>query len=302
MKKTINKLIKPVALITALTLLSALFFGCASPAFSPSGSNAAGVTHLTELENQHPGISFQKRYVDDIAVIDVFNDNGKSKPTMFIIHGYGGSKKDSISLAVQYASNGYFSVIFDAYGHGERTGGDLKSFPEVMAMYPYDIEKVVGSLKEQRQADLKRMGMLGISMGACAIYKYCTFAEIKPKAITPFIGTPYYEQLMDSDLSSIAYDEKAGRSTSILTQQYLNQILADSSPYKNYQSLKDIAILMQNGGVDTMITPQGVNMLYHDLKGIGAENVELIIYPELWHEINDTGWDNAFAFMEKHLK
>ncbi len=60
MKKTINKLIKPVALITALTLLSALFFGCASPAFSPSGSNAAGVTHLTELENQHPGISFQK--------------------------------------------------------------------------------------------------------------------------------------------------------------------------------------------------------------------------------------------------
>ena len=107
---------------------------------------------------------------------------------------------------------------------------------------------------------------------------------------------------MDSDLSRIAYDEKAGRSASILTQQYLNQILADSSPYKNYQSLKDIAILMQNGGVDTMITPQGVNMLYHDLKGIGAENVELIIYPELWHEINDTGWDNAFAFMEKHLK
>lgn len=295
MKKHLSK---SIFILTALVLVALSGGGCARPA----NTKATTPEHDIDLENRHRGVTFHKKYIDGIPVLDVFKDDKTKKPTVFVLHGYGGNKYYSVDLAVRLARKGYYSVIFDAYGHGERVGGPLKSFPEVMALYPYDIDAIVNSLKDNSQADLDNLGMMGVSMGACAIYKYCTFGKIKPKAIAPFIGTPYFEQLMDSELSRMTYDEKAGKGTSPLSQQQLNSILAENSPYKAYLALKDIAILMQQGETDDMIISQGVSMLYHDLTGIGATNVELIIHENLWHEVSDEGWDNAFEFMDKHLK
>ncbi|MBQ9624905.1 MAG: alpha/beta hydrolase, partial [Clostridia bacterium] len=271
--------------------------------FSLGGCNKSKETNAyIPLSEQYPNLTFEKSFLEDIPVIHIFKNDGAKKPTMLIIHGYGGSKSDSLDLATKFAYDNYYCVIFDAYGHGERTGMPLKSFPEVLSMYPYDIEKVVLSLENNEQADLDNMGMLGISMGACAIYKYCTFGKVQPKAIAPFIGTPYYEQLYNTELSRIAFDNASGRFKSELSQLDLNTILMESSPYKDIYKLKDIHILMQNGGIDTLVSPMGVYMLEKDLKEMGAKDATLIIYPDLWHEISDDGFDKAFEFMNKHLK
>lgn len=315
MKTLASKSIKLISLLTAFILLSVNVYGCARPASTDNGTNSDNSNadlmadfvepeHDENLERDHSGVTFYKKYIEDIPVIDAFvNDGTEKKPVIFILHGYSGNKYYSVDLAVEYARNGYYAVIFDAYGHGERAGKPLKSFPEVMEMYPYDLEKAVNSLKNNPYADVYNMGMLGISMGACAIYKYCTFAEIKPKAITPLVGTPYYEQFMDTELSRSVYDEKSGNHEPTLTQQQLNTILAESSPYKNYIAMKDIAILMQQGETDDLVISQGAAMLYHDLKGIGAEDVNLIIHSDMSHyDIYDECFDNAFKFFEERLK
>lgn len=285
------------SLIITIALCSMLF-GCSVPA-----SISQEVTHDAYLEGQYQGVTFASKFVEDIPVFEVYVDDNKQKPVMFIMHGYMGNRYYSTELAAHYARNGYYAVIFDAYGHGARTGGALKSFPEVMAMYPYDAEKIVNSLKNNPQADLSNMGMMGISMGACAIYKYCTIAEIKPKAIAPLVGTPYYEQFMSTDLSREIYDEKSGTHDPILSQSEYNRILAEASPYKNYLALEDVSILMQQGALDTMVVGTGADMLYHDLKGIGKEDIELIIYPDMaHHDLKDECFDKAFEFFEGKLK
>ena len=286
--------------IFAFIFISVSLYGCSVPA---SNNNNTKIEHDIDLEKNHEGVTFHKKYIDNIPVLDVFNDDGNKKPVVFILHGYSGNKYYSVDLAVRYARSGYYAVIFDAYGHGERSGGTLKSFPEVMAMYPYDIEKIVNSLKDSTQADIYNMGMLGISMGACAIYKYCTFGEIKPKVITPLVGTPYYEQFMNTELSRSVYDEKTGNHQTPLSQEKLNTILAESSAFKDYMELKNINILMQQGSNDTLVTAEGANMLYHVLKGVGAENVNLISHEGMTHHnLYDVCFDNAIKFMDKHLK
>lgn len=239
--------------------------------------------------------------ISGIPVLRYYKNDGKKKPVVFSLHGYGGSKKNQIAHCEALANNGYYAVTLDAYGHGERTGGQLMNFAQVVTQYPKDIETVVNFLKNDSQADLTNMAMVGISMGAMASFSYATYGEIKPKILAPIIGTPDIAQLKGSELSKATYDEVVGRGVSTMPQEEIDAILDAGSSYKDYGNLKDIAIYMQNGSDDFLVHASGSQKLYNDLTSTGAQNVELVIYPGLNHWAHDFLWANANDYLSTHL-
>lgn len=277
-------MLKRLMCLVLVTGLLSTLWGCSKPDAKPTNE-----------------IIVKQEYIGSVPVVKTYKDDGTKKPVVFMLHGYGESKSFYLSYCQTMAEKGYYAVTMDAYGHGERTGGELLNFAQVVSMYPKDIEAVVQSIKDDPQADVYNMGMSGVSMGAMATFMYSTYAEIKPKAIAPIIGTPDLNQLKGTDLSRAVYDKTLGIQTSSMPQQEIDSILESSSPYKDYMNLKDIGIFMQNGEDDYLIVSDGCKNLYKDLKEAGAQNVELIMYPGMQHEITQEYLNKTMIFFGENL-
>lgn len=130
--------------------------------------------------------------------------DGLSNGTVLVLHGYGMSKNQSLSVAPFLHDAGYDVLAFDFRAHGE-SGGDHTTvgLDEVA-----DVRGAHAWLANGTDADVERIALLGFSMGAAtainaashvpgldAVVSDSSFASLEniaSNSITHFTGLPKY--------------------------------------------------------------------------------------------------------------
>ncbi|QHI73833.1 alpha/beta hydrolase family protein [Aminipila terrae] len=266
--------------ILVLMLFSALFYG--------------GYGHFMKEKAE---VIRETVHIKNIPVIETFIDDGKKKPMIIVQHGFKNKKESTIELANKLAEKGFFVVSPDAYAHGQRTEGAL-SLVEIIVNTSREYDKLIGAYAKDDRVDIKRLGITGFSMGGCITFHYAVYGKYHPEAIAPTISTPYFEQLIGSNLSRSIYSSKQGLTIAQdeNTINHIDQYILDNSPYKDYRNLKDVAVLMQNGEMDQYVNSNGVNMLKDTLSKINPR-VTLVMIPETRHQVKPEMINNIVDFM-----
>ena len=151
--------------------------------------------------------------------MDVYDFNEKeTRPIVIMLHGGGDGRKEKyIERALEYAKNGYFVTLFDAYGHGELknvsekvklTGNDASNIDKLFWVYTETskyINVIIDFYKDIIYADSDRIGLIGVSMGAHTIYYYIINERYpKVKVAVCINGSPSWVNFVRKYVSSIS--------------------------------------------------------------------------------------------------
>src|SRR5205823_2216703 len=79
-----------------------------------------------------------------------------------LLHGYGDAKVGAIAWAPTLHALGFNILALDLRAHGESDG----RYCTARYFERHDVSQVIDELKRQRPADVRRVVMFGISMGA----------------------------------------------------------------------------------------------------------------------------------------
>ncbi|MBN1384415.1 MAG: alpha/beta fold hydrolase [Elusimicrobia bacterium] len=86
----------------------------------------------------------------------------KSDKTIIVCHGWGANRADVFPSTRFLLKEGYNLLYFDFRNHG-KSGGRVSSLG---GLESYDLRAAVDFLKKEKQAESKKIGVYGISMGA----------------------------------------------------------------------------------------------------------------------------------------
>lgn len=152
-------------------------------------------------------------------------------PVVIALHGTGGGKQNMLSLCRKLADNGFIAVAIDGRYHGERAKSGKGSADYEAAIvrawrdgreHPlyfdtvWDVMRLVDYLKTRRDADAKRIGLIGISKGGIETY-LAAAADKRIAAAVPCIGVQSFHWALEHTnwqgrVATIqnAFDEIAG--------------------------------------------------------------------------------------------
>jgi dienelactone hydrolase len=198
-----------------------------------------------------------------------------------------GRKEFILPQAYNLAVNGFFVVVPDAYGHGERSGGRVIKLFDSILNSTAEIDGLIENYKDHEDADNTRIGLSGYSMGGCITFLYLAQRTKRIKAAVPVISTPDWVSIIDGFSTKEKLEELKGygiiKDDSDITEY--RQTAERIEPINHYEAMKNIPLLMLCGGMD-MVTPvSGPQRLYEMLKPLtsDAAALKLMIYPRAAH-------------------
>ncbi|MEE2656862.1 MAG: alpha/beta fold hydrolase [Candidatus Latescibacterota bacterium] len=172
------------ALLTAL-----LVYGCASE-ISPSREELIEALRLRAYRGEitaevisqssrrdiiRERVEFQGRHDQRIPALVAYSELARARPlpVLLCMPGSPNSKEDLIQpldLLTTWAEEGFFVISIDRPYHGERDGNPeaairSKGLPRVLGEYVYDLGRTIDYVETRPEADVSRLGMLGLSMG-----------------------------------------------------------------------------------------------------------------------------------------
>jgi dienelactone hydrolase len=195
-------------------------------------------------------------YTQDGTTLQGFlawDDAAKGKrPGVLVVHEWWGHNEHARNAATKLAKAGYVGFALDMFGKGKVTTHpeDAKSFVAEAAKDPAvkkaRFEAALGVLKEQRQVDPARIGVIGYCFGGGVALDMARAGE-PLAAVATFHGS-----------------------------------LAPSGEPARKGTVEPKAILIQTGGADPMVTKDQVKALEREMKDAGVK-VQVITYPGAKH-------------------
>ncbi|NLO83497.1 MAG: prolyl oligopeptidase family serine peptidase [Clostridiales bacterium] len=226
--------------------------------------------------------------IEGVPLLELFRmDQILKKPMIIVYHGYLGRKEFILPQAYLLAVNGFFVVVPDAYGHGERSSGQIVDLFTSITKSVSEINMIIDSYKDSREVDYTRVGLAGYSMGGCITFSYITLMDKKIKAAVPVISTPDWVSIVERlKTDEMMADLKARGILSHESQveEYL-KIAETIQPINRYEAMKDTPLLMLCGEKDSVTPPAGVKKLYEMLRPIFFDKSALkySMYPGVGH-------------------
>ena len=189
-------------------------------------------------------------------------------PCLVLLHGLGGSKETLAGMALFVAKYGYASLVIDEYGQGERTPSkpSSRSQAEELAMTVHqsalDVRRGLDYLGTRRDIDSKRLGLVGISLGAI-IGTVAAGVEPRLKAAALISGGGNWGLILKTLTASRT--EVGGHSTAGFQNMdwaKVSALLAPEDPLTFAPHIAPRALLLVGGRKDTTIVPQAQQELY----------------------------------------
>lgn len=230
----------------------------------------------------------RSKRVADIPVLELFqNDGNGKKPIVLLFHGYLARKEFILPQAYNLAVNGFFTVVPDAYGHGERSLDRLTDLFTSIINTTADVNRLIDGYQDSSEADAARVGIAGYSMGGCITYHYLVQDDRRVKAAVPVVSTPDWVSIVDG-LNSREGVEHLKASGVIQKEEemlILRQIAEKTQPISRYEKMKDVPLLMLCGENDTVTPAHGAGKLHELLKPVYSdpEALRLAVYPGIAH-------------------
>jgi dipeptidyl aminopeptidase/acylaminoacyl peptidase len=248
-------------------------------------------------------------FIDDIPVIERCNKNGGSPmPLLILSHGFSSDKKTFAgknNIMERFAEKGFFVVSFDNRSHGERkgrsdierinkgaSGFDVYRIRKLIKESADDVVKIIDHYEKNPSIDAENTGISGVSMGGFVSFR-AALMDKRIKAVAPIIGSPYWE-----DIPEVNPPLLLKRSPVDLFRLKIFSKMFSPNYFVN--KFEGKRILIQNGGADKHVHIKAVENFYGDLVTI-VPNAELVVYPEIKHEVTEEMISKAVDFLTNEM-
>jgi pimeloyl-ACP methyl ester carboxylesterase len=177
----------------------------------------------------------------------VSQDPGKSpkrRPVVILLHDYGLNRRDWGVFIPDLVQRGYNVLAIDLRGHGQSRGqgGSSASSAEYMIKVGHlDVQAALEWIKSRKDADKKRVALIGVGIGADIAY-ICS-GKFKKKLKRAVVISPSYSAITDADfvgsnpraiLFCASADSKRG--TTMFAVETLSNFTADPKKVVIYNS------------------------------------------------------------------
>lgn len=215
-------------------------------------------------------IRFTARTIAGIPALECIRDDGyQAKPLVFLNHGFMQSKNDPAIMksAESLAEAGFFVVLTDAVGHGERLNPTGLLPTEIPMVWADELAQVVRTYQNDPRVDYARIGMTGFSMGGVTTYAFLVRHKGVVKTAVPMIGTPDLSTL----LSVTEWQVCQYRSGDIRPATHDQLIRAQqdvqlNNPMFFWKNMIGNNLFMLNGAIDPLIPSSGPSVLHSNLR------------------------------------
>ncbi|MDQ1280485.1 MAG: uncharacterized protein QG670_1748 [Thermoproteota archaeon] len=233
---------------------------------------------------------------DRIPVL-LFYKEGSSKPVVFCQHGLLGDKRYTLSTCLRLADSGFLAISMDARDHGERMESRFwqrlrmnmpSFFFPILLGTAKDVGKVIDYLEERVEADVERVGMMGVSMGGFITVLSVTLEE-RIKAAVSVLAGANYGILMRRQLQEKGLNETLGLANESFTDfdEHSKEFVEDYDPINHVNRFRPIPLLLLNRERDHLVPLECATSLYDALQPTYKKTLDklrLKVYPGVAHE------------------
>ncbi|MEG1583472.1 MAG: dienelactone hydrolase family protein [Anaerovorax sp.] len=287
-----------IVVFTIVLLIPTIIVSCVAVHYKAS---------LNEVETVMADVSesviVSNKRIGDNTILESYVPSEEGKPLVIVQHGITTNRVDVLKTVYKLAEAGFFVVAPDLYGHGERKKQDERALVmqgAVITSKGYD--QIIEHYAKDKRCNTEKFGLTGFSVGGMVVFHYATYGKYRPTAIAPCISTPDWAGLETSYLAKTMVptgtpdlpEDEPKKAKSM-------EVLENNSPMNEYMNMKDMHILMQNGGEDPIIGTKGITNLYNLLHKEGTD-ISFIVHPKQGHTVPDNNVDNIVAFMKEHLQ
>ena len=298
---------KKSACITIMLVMIMLFSGCSKDvkqeAKQPTEWPAAdGSVHIVlngersreeqELLKRNPQWEVNHLWVDEVAVIEIYDKDGTGKPILLMFNEQGGKKEQLLQASTQYVDEGFFCVLMDMPGYGERIQDKTIESLEACVLATADIDLLLDYYRLHPEADVNRFAMWGFSMGGSAIYQYVAYGKRTPRAIAVACTSPDYTTI--GNMGSVTNGKEAGPTWS---EGSFKEYAQQHNPIDKVDRFINTSILSFNGLADKVIPPDGSQELEELLKVAGKRDMEFVYQEGVSHEISREYEERILPFL-----
>lgn len=191
-------------------------------------------------------------------------------PVILILHGYGGSKNEGNEGFTAAAAAGYACLALDAEYHGERKveGKQLYSklaysTRDAMIQTVMDYRRAIDLLETRPEADTKRIGFIGGSMGGI-LGAVLAGVEPRVRSAVLIVGGADWSYLARASVVSQALGLTKGDNP--LDPKKFGAVIAPVDPVNWAQNISPRPTLMLNGKFDVLVNPESNRILFARLK------------------------------------
>ncbi len=224
------------------------------------------------------------------------NSNGGKNPAIIIPHGWSNNSAKMLSMAAQLHKANYHVVLFDTRGHG--ASGD--DGPVTILTFIEDIVASVDFLQKHSKVDIKRIGVLGHSLGgSSAIVAAAKDPRIKAVVSCSAFADPF--DLTHTTLKRFHIPSQIFVPlVSYFIERWLKTSFANMTPL-NHIGLIKAPILLIHGDEDNFVGPYNLDILYNSAD---PKYRERLMIQHLHHSniIHDSQFhQSSIDFFNKHL-
>ncbi|HEX2925543.1 MAG TPA: prolyl oligopeptidase family serine peptidase [Ruminiclostridium sp.] len=223
----------------------------------------------------------------------------KEKKVIFLFHRLLQSKEYELPIAYNLASEGYYVVLLDFRGHGERENSFRNSrkynfnslFDDVAGMVS-DTRAVAGALRREREncPELDSFGVAGVSVGGMAALVAASRMEEVSFAVSIISGANWWPLVENGSFNSFRF---FSTDRPVMSPERVRGTVEKYDPYFNIDSFNGKPVLLANGAMDMAIPIKNTEPFFQRLKSnyekknLG-ERVVWHKYPNCGHEV--TPW------------
>ncbi|HHW47246.1 MAG TPA: alpha/beta fold hydrolase [Clostridiaceae bacterium] len=249
-------------------------------------------------------IKTQSNNVNGVSLYEVFDESWTcSKPLVILIHGFSGQKDEMLPWGTMFAESGYYTLLIDAYGHGERnTTGDLPTPLEAVLKTTDEINGLIEYYTKNKIIDSKRIGLAGGSMGGWITLNYITRRDRKVKAAASMLATPYWTEILGNPVAISLLQEKKPTYTNEIIDAEL-KLAEQIQPARSFGSLRDFPLLNINGGADVFVPTESLKQLIEYARSLYQDKslIKMSIHPDTSHVFTSEMIQEVIQWFDLHL-
>lgn len=255
------------------------------------------------MDCSNNNIIVSKQEIKGISLLYVYkilkNQDTVPAPVVFIFHRLLKSKKDELPLAFSLAEKGFFCILIDMHGHGERKNvlpDNKYNFNYIFRDMFYtanDVNVVLQHLETHAviPIDMTNISSIGISIGS-SIAIITSYLNKEIKNVVSIIGNPYGWLKNISNEAFYGFRLYAATRPIFQVEKALDDIeLCD--PYKHFLCMDTLPrLLCLNGVLDMSFKMEeidkGINEMEQIYKVKGQKDrIHKIKYKRAGHEMVD---------------
>lgn len=272
-------------------------------------TSAAQATHeMQEAMNEHEGLRYDVLQLDDIPVLEVYEDNGKEKPLLIFLHGLGLGKDSLLSVLSVYAEAGYYAVSMDAYNQGDRYSPLINCDSwAAMLITVSDVDRLIEYYEIVPQADAGRFVLGGFSMGSVEAWAYAEIGSHSPAALVTLSGMCEYSVWREEPRRELAYAWLRPWKNSVwafpecqdafYTQEKISSII-NLNVTQNLDSFQELPVFICIGTDDAFFDADAVGAVADTIADSGNDSVAFVKYDGVPHGITDQMVADSLHFLE----